>query len=124
MQLPTHPAQRAAATAIGALLLAGVLGGCAPTPQSYACGTIETPPVSVDAARCPADRTDTTVSATGARWYAAPTDDVSKPDEIPVVGQPLDGDWWDPVDRADKSDGGGSTPKPKATKTKSAKSTR
>lgn len=79
------------------------LSACTAPPQAYACATDDEPPIAVESMRCPADRTyDEPVE--GVRWYSAPEHDVSEPDEVPVIGQPLDGDWWDWRERADVND--------------------
>lgn len=85
---PVNVGAVAAAVATAAALL---LAGCAPA-MARACGTYTVPPYAVAAEACQQQRA-------GVRWYTAPAVDVADPDEQPVVGQPLDGDWWDPADR-------------------------
>lgn len=74
--------------AVALLVLA--LGACDQPQLAYACGTLDRPPIAV-----PSDWCD---EGSGV-WYSAPPADVSEPDEQPIIGQPLDGDWWDAADR-------------------------
>jgi len=91
---------------IGAIFVLVV--ACGQVPAAYACGTPETPPTALDPSRCAAAQNDSRVT-NGARWWSAPAADVSEPDEQPVPGQVLDGDWWDPTDRYETEHRGRST---------------
>lgn len=73
-------------------VIALLLVACGQPQLAYACGTLDRPPVAVSNDRCDQGT---------AVWYSAPIRDVSEPDEQPVIGQPLDGDWWDAVDRTE-----------------------
>jgi hypothetical protein len=79
------------------LLAVAGLAACSPPATTQTCGTTDVPPIAADRSWC--DR-----AAPGVRWYVAPVADVSEPDEQPVIGQELDGDWWDPAEQADLSD--------------------
>jgi hypothetical protein len=94
----------AAVLAAGAVLL---LASCSPA-LAYACGTPDVPPVALDPSRCSAPPSDPVITD-GARWWSAPAGDVAEPDEQPVPGQVLDGDWWDPADRHERATSGPST---------------
>lgn len=83
------------------LVFAGLTVGCTPVQWAYACGTTSIPPIAREASECPPNR-DTTAIVNGARWYRAPDYDVADPDEQPVPGLPLDGDWWDPNDQYER----------------------
>jgi hypothetical protein len=95
---------RRTATAAAAVLATIALGASSCGPSlAYACGTPDVPPVALDPARCTAPPSDPIITG-GARWWSAPPADVAEPDEQPVVGQVLDGDWWDPTDRNERPD--------------------
>lgn len=100
------------------LLAALVLSGCSPTPRVWACATTEDPPIVVAEQTCPVDRE--AVSA-GVRWYSAPQSDVG-PDDVPVVGQPLDGDFYDLRDQLDLDEKAKKTTAKKTTTRKSRSS--
>lgn len=113
-----------AAAAIVALALTLLVGGCgafpAP-PRVYACATVDTPPEVVADSHCPADRGSTaSLRESGTdrqvRWYSAPESDITEDDERPVIGEELDGDFWDPRDQYDVDEHHASTTKPKATR--------
>jgi hypothetical protein len=66
----------------------------------YTCGTTATPPIAAAARKCTAIRGSSRVT-NGHRWYTAVASDVNEPSERPKIGKPLDGDWWDPKDKAE-----------------------
>lgn len=114
-------------TALGVLLMA-----CGPGQSTeLTCGTDARPPIAAPSTSCaplPQNVSWTQLDdvTNGHRWYWADRDDVADPDERPQVGQPLDGDWWDPTDRYEAPRTSTSTPKPTtpARSTTSARSTR
>lgn len=65
-----------------------------PPPMATTCGTTAAQPIAADAAHCARNEA-------GYRWYTARADDVDEADEIPIVDQPLDEDWYDPIAQAD-----------------------
>lgn len=93
---------RLAAVALAVLVLAG----CSPAEQVRACATTDRPPIVV---------ADTACTSPGVQWYSAPASDIG-PDDQPVVGEELDGDFWDLRDRLDL-DGHRAKPTSKAPKT-------
>lgn len=97
-----------ARAALGAALLIAGLTACGSTTLAHTCGTDTIPPVAAEPASCDP-------ATPGFRWYSAPAYDVSEPDEQPVVGQPLDGDWWDPAEQADTDDIHKAPAKPRTT---------
>lgn len=78
---------RPVAAGLGLLLLAS----CSPAEQVRACATLDRPPIVVADPQC---------AAPGVQWYSAPASDIG-PDDQPVVGQELDGDFWDLSDQLD-----------------------
>lgn len=82
---------------VSTLALAVALTGCGAPDLVWACATNTSPPTVLPEQDCPGDR-----NATGGptRWYSAPRSDI-EPDDIPVVGEELDGDFYDLADRWD-----------------------
>lgn len=113
----------------GLVLAAGLVtgAGSCTVDLDYACATDTDPPVAADPARCSTDRGDTTVRD-GHRWFSAPAADVADPDERPVPGMVLDGDWYDLADRIEVGHHGTkattTAPKPTAKKTPAPTSTK
>ena len=90
-----------------ALVAVASCGTPAPPALAWTCATTDTPPIHYGDNLCPADKRETAElgeSGITVRWYSARADDVDEPDEQPVVGQALDGDWWDPAEQADVDD--------------------
>jgi hypothetical protein len=104
---------------VAVALSAVALSGCgSPEPQVRACATVVEPPVAAAEAECDANRP-------GVRWYSAPASVIDE-DDAPVVGEQLDGDWYDWKDQMDL-DEHKSKIKPKSTAkkpTKAAKATK
>ncbi len=73
-----------------------VLSGCGAVEHVRACATDERPPIVVDQVRCDRGEPDVVV-------YSAPAYDIGE-DDLPVVGEPLDGDFWDVRDQLDLDD--------------------
>jgi hypothetical protein len=98
------------------LVFTAVVGAsaCKPVPMVRACATVSTPPIVVEEQQC-------LDNVTGVQWYSAPESDIS-PDDAPVVGEKLDGDFWDLKDQLDLDEKKSSTTK--APKTKAAKATK
>lgn len=100
-----HVTADAIRTAVIAAITTLVLtvAACGDVEMAYACATDTTPPVAADPARCVEPR-DSAAVRDGVRWYQAPAADVADPDEQPVTGAELDGDWWSWTEQADLDD--------------------
>lgn len=85
-----------------------VVTSCGSVPMVRACGSKTTPPVAVADASC---------KLPGFKWYTAVASDVDE-DDRPVIGYPLDDDFWDPKARTSVRT---SAPKTTAPKTTTAK---
>lgn len=99
------------------VVVLALLSGCQ-SAQVWACATTSTPPVVLDRSQCSPEVG--APSGSYARWYSAPASDIGS-DDIPIVGQPLDGDFWDLSDRLDLDDATKTTPKKTTTTTTNPK---
>ncbi len=103
------PTPRRAATLAVSAFAVTMLAACGAPDLAWACATDAPQPIVYDENLCSADRDGRTglgESGLILRWYSAPRSDIG-PDDVPVVGQPLDGDFYDPADRADTDGGAG-----------------
>jgi hypothetical protein len=102
-------------------VLVALLAGCGDSPKVWACATTaDDPPIVVEDSRCPTDRN--VPPRDGVRWYSAPESDIG-PDDVPVIGQPLDGDFHDLADQLDLDEAKKTTTAKPTPKTTTAKTT-
>lgn len=101
-----------------AVISALAVAGCARDDRVWACATDEARPIVHAEAECPQDRS---ARANGLRWYGAAASDIDE-DDTPIVGEELDGDFWNWKDQIDydekkmrKSTVKPASPKPKTT---------
>jgi hypothetical protein len=96
----------AVALAVAVVALVATVAACgaqgAAQPLVWACGTVAPQPIALPGEACDPNDGDRVLGdgVTVAHWYWAPADDIED-DDVAVPYQPLDGDWWNPADRAD-----------------------
>lgn len=96
-------------------LVVALLAACGATPTVWACATTDRPPIVVADTQCPNAHEDDPPEGATARWYSAPQSDIG-PDDVPVIGEPLDGDFYDIADRLDLDEKAKSSTKKTTTK--------
>jgi hypothetical protein len=87
---------------LGLGLAVGVVGllACTPSPKIWACATTDDPPIVAADSNCPNAHEDDPPEGSRYRWYSAPQYDIGH-DDMPVIGEPLDGDFYDLRDQLD-----------------------